>query len=107
MAMARPGGTERRLSAISGDLQTLRSRVALLDEQLAFLREVADDARTQAAVADHPLVDRDRDRAADDLRRAQRERDEGAAQIASLLAEQDALLERLLEQAGTSGKGAA
>ncbi len=101
--MARPDSTHRRLRAIGDELAGLRVRVRELDEQLAFQRGALDDIATHAAVTDHVFTDLEHERAAGDLRRTQRERGELADLVASLLAEQDALLERLYDDASTGG----
>lgn len=89
---------ERRLRSLRADLPRLRQRLAMLDEQLAFVQGVADDARTRALVAATPLADRERQAAEDDLRRARVQRDEAAGRVEATLAEQDRLLERMLER---------
>lgn len=68
----------------------------MLDEQVAYVEEVADAARTRALAASTPLADRERQDAEVDVRRAQAQRDEAAARLREVLAEQDRLLERML-----------
>jgi DNA-binding ferritin-like protein len=72
-------------------------RLKVLDEQVAYAREVADEAATRAVVSGNPLADRERRAAEDDLRRIRRERDERAQRLAALLAQQDALLDELAD----------
>jgi flagellar biosynthesis chaperone FliJ len=91
------GNVEKRLSQVRSEMQHSRETLRVLDEQVAYLRGVADDAETRAAVSQTPLADRIHHDAMEDLRRVRRHRDETAAQIAELTAEQDQLLDRLLQ----------
>jgi cell division septum initiation protein DivIVA len=86
---------QKRLTDVGEEVRRLREAVRVLDEQVAYAQEVADDAGTRAVVASTPLADRDRRQAEDDLRRVRRQRDDLAARITGLLAEQDTLLDRL------------
>lgn len=87
----------KRLSDARDELRRARESLRILDEQLAYLQGVADDAEMRAVVAATPLADRDHREADQDLRRLRRHRDEVAAQVAALVTEQDELLDRLLE----------
>lgn len=91
----------RRLSELRHETERLRERLAVLDEQLAFQRGVADEAVTDAVVADTPLADREQRAANEDARRTRRERQETAERLEKLTAEQDELLERLAERTAT------
>lgn len=94
-----------RLAALSAEIAEEQIRLRILDEQLAFQAEVADDARIRALVSETPLADRESHIASDDLRRLERSRDEVRRRLAELRAEQDALLERMLEDtAGMPGE---
>ncbi|HVM14367.1 MAG TPA: hypothetical protein VM287_08560 [Egibacteraceae bacterium] len=90
------GNVEKRLTEVGEDVRRLRETLRVLDEQVAYQQGVADDATTRAAVAGTPLADRERREAVEDHRRLKRHRDETAARIDELTAEQDALLDRLL-----------
>jgi hypothetical protein len=83
---------------LSNEIAEARTAVRILDEQLAFVAEVDEDARIRALVSETPLADREAREARDDLERMRRSRDEAAARVQALLAEQDRLLERLLEE---------
>lgn len=90
-----------QLARVQDDLKRVRANQRVLDEQVAHLSDVADDAETRHLVAQTPLADRewraartDRDRHAVLLDEARREADK-------LLAEQDRLLERLFDLEGT------
>lgn len=88
-------GVERRLEGVRAEVSRLRDHVRVLDEQLAYLEGVAEEARTRALVSSTPLADRERHQAEEDLRRTQAERDDLARRLDELEAEQDRLLERL------------
>lgn len=90
--------TSDRLAALSNEIAEARTSLRILEEQLAFVAEVDEDARIRALVSETPLADREAQEARADLERMRRSRDEAAARVASLLAEQDRLLERLLEE---------
>lgn len=89
------GNVGKRLAEVRDEMRRQRDTVRMLDEQVAYTKEVADDAATRALVSATPLADKERRDAADDLRRVSRERDEVRARIEALLAEQDALLDRM------------
>ena len=86
---------QKRLADLRREVARVKETLRVLDEQVAHAEGVADEATTRAVVASTPLADRERRAAAEDLRRVCRQRDEAAARLASLLAEQDRLLERL------------
>ena len=50
---------ERKLSEVSDRLKRMRSDLLVLDEQLGFFADAADDARLRALVSETPLADRD------------------------------------------------
>ena len=87
----------KRLSDARDELVRARESLRILDEQVAYLQDIAEDAETRALVSETPLADREHREADQDLRRARRAREEVAAQVAALVAEQDELLDRLLE----------
>ncbi|MBI4729343.1 MAG: hypothetical protein HY775_07540 [Acidobacteria bacterium] len=87
-----------RLSALSAEIERAQTELRILEEQLAFQDDVAEDARLRAIVAETPLADREARGATEDAERTRRLRDEVAARVDGLRAEQDRLLERLFEQ---------
>jgi hypothetical protein len=89
---------EKHLSASAERLRRLRGELAVVDEQLAFLAEAADDTRLRALVAETPLADREHSEARRhaDAMAAQRAR--LVASIARLESSQDQLLDRLLAE---------
>jgi hypothetical protein len=87
----------RHLSDVGARLARARDELRIVDEQIVFQSGVVDDAETRAVVAETPLADREYRMARDDLGRLQRQRDRIAAELAELRAEQDRLLDRLLD----------
>lgn len=87
-----------RLRALSEEIARLRTEGGILDEQIAFQQEVAEDARIRAVVSETPLADREAREAAGDLTLLERSRAEVQADVQGLRAEQDRLLEALAEE---------
>jgi hypothetical protein len=86
---------QRRLIDVSDRLKRLRSERAVVDEQLAFFEEEAEDKRLRALVSETPLAEaeaREVRRHADALGR---QRDALQRAVADLEREQDALLDRM------------
>ncbi len=90
---------ERRLSESAERLKRLRAELAVVEEQLAFLAEAADETRLRALVSETPLADKEH-------REAQKHADAMARHKAELLTEvrdvertQDELLDRLVTEA--------
>jgi hypothetical protein len=92
------GNARRRLHDVREEHVRLREALSILDEQVNYVTEVAADAELRAVVASTPLADRERREAADDARRLRRERDDVAERLTALAAEQDRLLDRMLEE---------
>ena len=88
----------KRLQGVREEHARLRESLAILDEQISYVADLAADAELRAVVASTPLADRERRETAEDVRRLRRERDEVAARLAALSAEQDRLLDRMLEE---------
>ena len=86
-----------RLSALSGEIAEERTQLRILEEQVTFQQEVSEEARIRALVSETPLADREAREASDDLARLVRSRDDVLRRLADLRAEQDTLLERMLE----------
>jgi hypothetical protein len=85
-----------RLSALSGEIAEEQTQLRILEEQVTFQQEVAEEARIRALVSETPLADREARIAADDLARLVRSRDDALLRVSELRAEQDSLLERML-----------
>jgi hypothetical protein len=97
------GNVAKRLGDVRGEVRRLRDELRVLEEQLAYVAGLADEAAVRAVVSSTPLADRERRQVEDDLRRIRRERDETATRVDALLAEQDELLDRLAAAEPASG----
>jgi hypothetical protein len=90
---------ERRLLTLSDEISAVRDEVGILSEQMAFQRDVMDDTRVRALVAETPLADREFRIASEDLGRIQRALEESSGRLSALLEERDRLLSELLPEA--------
>ena len=87
---------ERRRSEVGARLRQLREELRISEEQLAYLAEVADDARLRSLVSETPLADREHHDAQRHAEAMQRHRTELLEGIARLEQAQDELLDRLM-----------
>jgi len=87
-----------RLAVLSNEIAEAQTNLRILDEQLAFVEQVAEDARIRALVSETPLADREYREAREDLERMRRSHADAGEQLQQLRDEQDRLLERLLEE---------
>ena len=85
---------ERRLRGVGRQLNALRGDLRVCDEQLLQVSEEADECRLRALVSETPLAEREYRQAQRHADRLQQHRDELAARIVRLEADQDALLDR-------------
>lgn len=85
---------ERRLRGVGRQLSVLRGDLRVCDEQLLQVIEEADECRLRALVSETPLAEREYRQAQRHADRLQQHRDEIAARITRLEADQDALLDR-------------
>ena len=86
---------QRRIVDVSDRLKRLRADLAVVEEQVVFVSDEAEDARMRALVAETPLMEaeaREARRHADALIR---HRDSLRSTIATLEVEQDDLLDRM------------
>ena len=90
---------EKQLSASAERLRRLRAELKVVDEQLAFLNEAADEARLRALVSETPLADREHREAQKHAEAMSRHRAQLASTILELERSQDELLDRLVEDA--------
>ncbi len=89
---------ERKLSEAAERLRQLRAELGVVDEQLVFLVDAADETRLRAMVSETPMADkehRDTQKHADAM---SRHRAQLVSQIAELQRSQDELLERLFAE---------
>lgn len=89
---------ERRLRLIGRRLSSLREELAVADEQLAHLADLADDSRLRSLVSETPVADRDHREAERSSAAMARHRQDLVERIRRLEAEQDELLDRLAER---------
>lgn len=87
---------ERRLNDAHRRLVRARGELAVLDEQLEVVNEIADDTRLRALVAETPVAAKEHDEASRQASAMQRGRQALVDQIAELERRQDDLLERLV-----------
>jgi hypothetical protein len=89
---------ERKLSEAAERLRQLRAELAVVDEQLAFLADAADDARLRAMVSETPMADKEHREAQKHADAMTRHRSQLVSQIGELERAQDELLERLFAE---------
>ncbi|HXW38607.1 MAG TPA: hypothetical protein VEJ44_02850, partial [Acidimicrobiales bacterium] len=87
---------QRRLSDAHEQLVRARGQLAVLDEQLVAVREIADDSRLRALVAETPLASKDHDEARRQAVVMERSRQALVDRIAELERRQNELLDRLV-----------
>lgn len=91
---------EKRLSQSAERLKQLRAELVVVDEQLVFLADAADEARLRALVSETPLADKEHREAQKHAEAMSRRRAEIVTSIADLVRTQDELLDRLMGEAG-------
>jgi hypothetical protein len=89
---------ERKLSEAAERLRQLRTELGVVDEQLAFLTDAADDARLRAMVSETPMADKEHREAQKHADAMTRHRSQLVIQIGELEKAQDELLERLFAE---------
>ena len=87
---------EKRLFQAAERLKQLRAELKVVDEQLVFLNEAADEARLRALVSETPLADREHREAQKHAEAMTRHREQLASTILELERSQDELLDRLV-----------
>lgn len=91
---------EKRLSQSAERLRHLRDELKVVDEQLGFLAEAADETRLRALVSETPLADRENHEAQKHVEAMARHRQNLLGSITELERSQDELLDRLVGEAG-------
>jgi len=89
---------ERKLSEAAERLRQVRAELVVVEEQLAFLADAADEARLRAMVSETPMADREHREAQKHADAMGRHRADLVAQIAELQRSQNELLERLFAE---------
>lgn len=92
---------ERRLRQVAARVRDLREELNVTDEQLAQLRDVAEDARLRALVSETPLASEEHRQAERHVETIRRHRAQVADEIAGLEGAQDELLDKLSAEPGT------
>ena len=87
---------EKRLSQSAERLKELRAELEVVDEQLLFLTEQADDARLRALVSETPLADQEHREAAKHAEAMNRRRQEIVAAVKEIQDTQNELLDKLM-----------
>ncbi len=91
---------ERRLSDAHDQLVRARAQLAVLDEQLLVVNEIADDTRLRAMVSETPLASKESDEANRHATVMLQNRATLADQIVQLERRQNDLLDRLVVDPG-------
>ena len=89
---------ERRISEVSERLKRLRAELSVVDEQLAFFADAADEARLRALVSETPLADREHHDAQKHADTMAQSRADVVLAIQALERSQDELLDRLVAE---------
>jgi hypothetical protein len=89
---------ERRLSDVSARLKRQRAELQVIDEQLLFLADAADETRLRSLVSETPLADREHHDAQKHADAMARQREKVVASIAELERAQDELLDKLVAE---------
>ena len=89
---------ERRLSDVSARLKRLRADLQVIDEQMLFFADAADETRMRALVSETPLADKEHHDAQKHADAMARERANVIASIAELEKAQDELLDKLVAE---------
>jgi chromosome segregation ATPase len=92
---------ERRLMEVSKRLRRAREELAVADEQLSALVELADDARLRSLVSETPLAARQSQEAQRHAEAMSGARDSLAALVKRLEGELDELLDKLVPGAAS------
>ncbi|MGH2747040.1 MAG: hypothetical protein ACRDKB_03820 [Actinomycetota bacterium] len=88
---------QKNLSELGDRLTKARADLRIVEEQILFQMDVLEEAKTRMLVAETPLADREFRVARDDYDRLTHERARVTAEIEELQAEQDRLLDRMLD----------
>lgn len=89
---------ERKLDDVVSRLRALREELAVVDEQLAALGDIADETRLRALVSETPVAEREHQEAQRHAEAMARHRGDLTAEIDELERSQDQLLDRLVEE---------
>jgi hypothetical protein len=91
---------ERRLSDAHDRLVRARAELAILDEQMVVVNDIADDTRLRALVAETPVASKEHDEASRHATVLLQTRNALVDRIAELQRRQDELFDRLVVDPG-------
>ncbi|MGF1599948.1 MAG: hypothetical protein ACFCVK_24070 [Acidimicrobiales bacterium] len=86
---------ERKLNDLTIEVRSLRAELQVVDEQLRFVVDEADDARLRSLVSETPLAASEHREAARTVAAVRRDREAKLKRLAKLESKQDALLDQL------------
>jgi hypothetical protein len=89
---------ERRLSDVSARLKRQRAELQVIDEQLMYLAEAADETRLRALVSETPIADKEHHDAQKHADAMAKQRERVVGSIAELERAQDELLDKLVAE---------
>jgi cell division septum initiation protein DivIVA len=89
---------EKKLTQTVADLHRAREEIRVLDEQIAYFADNADDARLRSMVSETPLAEQEHRQAARTVAALQRDRSVWRERIDKLERLQDSLLDRMQEE---------
>jgi hypothetical protein len=84
------------MSELTERLSRAKEELRILEEQLMFQMDVFEEAKTRMLVSETPIADEEFRIAREDFDRLQKQRTAALAEIEELVAEQDRLLDRML-----------
>ena len=89
---------ERRLSDVSARLKRLRADLQVIDEQMLYFADAADETRLRSLMSETPLADREHHDAQKHADAMARQRANVVESIGELQKTQDELLDRLVAE---------
>src|SRR3954453_23065399 len=89
---------ERKVAQVSAGWKELRAELVVVDEQLAFFADAADEARLRALVSETPVADREHHEAQKHADAMARRGADVLDSIQELERSQDELLDRLVTE---------
>lgn len=86
---------EKKLTAVSRELRTLREELGVVEEQLIQVSDEAEDSRLRSLVSETPLAAEEQRESAKAVAAVKRDRDAKLKRLQGLEQKQDVLLDRL------------
>ncbi|MGB5757666.1 MAG: hypothetical protein WBM50_12195 [Acidimicrobiales bacterium] len=88
---------EKKLTAVSSELRTLRDELGILEEQLIQVSDEAEDLRLRSLVSETPLAVQEQRESAKAVAAVKRDRESKLKRLQKLERKQDELLDQLTE----------